>query len=99
MAHLISDFLYFLSFFITLIALVLILEWVFYFVPGAQLNSIRKMLFNVSYPFLSWSERFFSIRIGLFNSRGLFTAVLLLAVVYLGIPWLVFGVIRCVANG
>jgi hypothetical protein len=89
MAILLSDFFYFLTFLLDLTALVLILEWVLHFVPGAPLNGVRKLVFNLTFQLLFWSERFFSIRLGSFNSRGLLTAGLLLAVSCLGIPWLI----------
>ena len=69
-------------------AFVLILEWLFYLMPGGQLNGIRKELFNITFPLLSWSERFFSVRWGGFNSRGLLTAALFWLVSYFGLPWL-----------
>jgi len=89
MTILLSDFFYLLTLLLDLTALVLVLEWVLYFVPGAPLNGARKLVFNLTFPLLSWSERFFSIRLGSFNSRGLLTAVLLLAVSCLGLPWLI----------
>ena len=89
MASILSDFFYLLTLLLDLAALVLVLEWILYFAPGASLNRVRKLVFNLTFPLLSWSERFFSIRLGSFNSRGLLTAVLLLAVSYLGLPWLI----------
>ncbi|HXL73101.1 MAG TPA: hypothetical protein VN963_05685 [bacterium] len=89
MASFLSDFAYLLMVLLDLMALFLILEWFFYFMPGAPLNGIRKVFFYLTYPLLGWSDRFFSIRLGLFNSRGLLTALLLLVIGYLGMPWLI----------
>jgi hypothetical protein len=89
MASLLSDFAYFLTALLDLAGLVLVLEWLFYFLPGAWLNGIRKVFFYTTYPLLEWSDRFFSIRLGGFNSRGLFTAFLLWGISYLGVPWLI----------
>lgn len=89
MAAILSDFAYLLMVLLDLIALFLILEWIFYFLPGASLNGIRKVFFRTTYPLLGWSDRFFSIRLGLFNARGLFTALLLWGVGDFGVPWLV----------
>jgi len=89
MTSIFSNFAYLLTVLLDLISFVLILEFVFYFVPSALLNKIRKALFRLTFPWLSWSDRFFSVRIGLFNSRGLFTALLLWGVSYLGVPWLI----------
>jgi len=89
MAFLLSGFAYFLTVLLDLMTLLLILEWFFYFMPGASLNGIRKLFFYLTYPLLGWSDRFFSVRLGLFNSRGLFTALLLWGIGYLGVPWLI----------
>ena len=88
MASLLSDFAYLLMVLLDLTALFLILEWFFYFMPGTSLNGIRKAFFYLTYPLLEWSDRFFSVRLGLFNSRGLFTALLLWGIGYLGVPYL-----------
>ena len=85
----ISDFAYLLTALLNLMALLLILEWIFYFMPGAPFNGIRKIFFYLTYPLLVWSDRFFSVRLDLFNSRGLFTALLLWGVGYLGVAWLI----------
>ena len=89
MAFFLSDFNYLLTALLDMAGLLLVLEWLFYFLPGASLNGIRKVLFYITYPLLGWSDRFFSIRFDLFNSRGLFTALLLWGVSYLGVPWLI----------
>jgi hypothetical protein len=89
MAILLSNFIYFFYVFLNLAAFVLVLEWFFYFMPGQQLNGIRKTLFNLSFPLLSCSERFFSIRWGRFHSRGLLMAFLFWMLGYLGLPWLI----------
>jgi len=89
MAFLLSEFAYLLTALLNLMALLLILEWFFYFMPGAPFNRVRKMFFYLTYPLLGWSDRFFSVRLGLFNSRGLFTALLMWGVGYLGLPWLI----------
>jgi len=88
-AFLISDFAYLLTSLLDLTALLLVLEWFFYFMPGALFNRIRKIFFYLTCPLLGWSDRFFLVRFGLFNSRGLFTALLLWGVGYLGVPWLI----------
>src|ERR1700679_3596125 len=89
MAFLLSDFAYLLTALLNLTALLLILEWFFYFMPGASFNGVRKIFFYLTYPLLGWSDCFFSVRLGLFNSRGLFTALLMWGVGYLGVPWLI----------
>jgi len=80
---------YLLSAFLDLAALLLILEWLLHLVPGAGLNFARRGLFLATYPFLKWSDGFFSLKWGSFNSRGFFMAVLLLLLSRYGIPWLV----------
>jgi hypothetical protein len=89
MASLLSYFTYFLMVLLDGAVLLLVLEWFFYFLPSASLNWIRKVLFYTTYPLLKWSDRFFSIHSGFFNSRGLFTAILLWGVSYLAVPWLI----------
>lgn len=89
MAFLVSDFAYGLSFLCNLGAFVLILEWLTHTLPGAWLNPVRKGLFELAFPFLRWSDRFFTFRMDSFNARGLLMAILFLAVSFCGIPWLV----------
>ena len=89
MAYFISDLAYFLSFLCDLGALLLIVEWLVHALPGAWLNPVRKGFFELSFPLLQWSDRFLSFRLDSFNARGLLTALLLLAVGFCGIPWLV----------
>ena len=89
MAIFLSSLGYVLLIVLNLMAFILILEWLFYSLPGSAFNGIRKILFRVSYPFLSWGERFFTIRWASFNSRGLLTALLLWTMSYLGVPWLI----------
>jgi hypothetical protein len=89
MTSILSDFAYFLTILLDLIGLILVLECLFYFVPIASLNGTRKVFFYLTFPLLSWSDRFFSVRMGLFNSRGLLTAILLWSISYLGMPWLI----------
>jgi hypothetical protein len=89
MATLIADFAYLLILFLDAIALLLILEWLSHLAPGAALNSIRRVLFQLCLPFLKWSNRFFSVQSPFFNSRGLLTALLLIAIGRYGVPWLI----------
>jgi hypothetical protein len=72
-----------------LAALLLVLEWLAHLFPGAWPNFARRALFNAVFPLLKWNEHFLSIKWGPFHSRGLLLAVFLLAVSYLGVPWLV----------
>jgi hypothetical protein len=72
-----------------LTALVLFLDWAVHHLPGAAWNPLRRTLFRAVQPFLSWSGRSFSVQWGAFDSRGLFTAILLLAAARWGIPWLI----------
>lgn len=80
---------YLLTILLDLAALLLILEWLVHLLPGAGLNFARRGLFLATYPLLKWSDGFFSVRWGFFNSRGFFTAVLLSLLSRYGIPWLV----------
>jgi len=89
MISIFSDFVYLLVVLLDLIGLILVLECFFYFVPIASLNWARKVFFYLTFPVLSWSDRFFSVRMGLFNSRGLLTALLLWSISYFGMPWLI----------
>jgi hypothetical protein len=89
MAYLIADFAYLLSFICDLGAFLLIVEWLVHVLPGPWLNPVRRMMFEISYPLLKWSDRFFSFQADSFNARGLLTAILLLVISYCGIPWLV----------
>jgi hypothetical protein len=90
MGYYIADLAYFLVLLCDLGALLLILEWLVHVLPGGWLNPVRKVLFEVSFPLLKWSDNFLSIRWGTFNSRGLLTAVLLLVLSRCAIPWLIF---------
>ena len=80
---------YLLTVLLDLAAVLLILEWLVHLLPGAGLNFARRGLFLATYPLIKWSDGFFSIRRGSFNSRGFFTAVLFLLLSRYGIPWLV----------
>jgi hypothetical protein len=89
MAYLIADLGYALALACNLVALFLALEWLAHLIPGAWLNPVRRMLFLVSLPFLKFSDRFFTIKSGSFNARGLLTAFLLMLVARYGTPLLV----------
>ena len=89
MGYLIADFAYLLAVLCDLGAVLLILEWLLHVLPGGTLNPIRRGLFALTFPLLKWSDRFLSFRWDTFNSRGLLTAVLLLAVSRCAVPWLV----------
>lgn len=89
MAYLISNLAYLLTLICGLGAFLLVLEWLVHTLPGAWLNPVRKGLFEISFPLLKWSDRFFSFRLDSFNARGLLTAIFLLAVGFCGVPWLV----------
>lgn len=88
--YVIADISYLLALFCNLAAYLLILEWFVHVLPGAGLNFARRALFNASFPLLKLSDRFFALKWGFFNSRGLLTAVLLLLVSRYAVPWLVF---------
>jgi hypothetical protein len=89
LAMLIANLAYFLAIGLDLMALILILEWLFHLVPGWQLNNIRRFFFGLSLPLLKLGEAYFPLRIGSFDFTAFFMAVLLLAVSCFGIPWLV----------
>lgn len=89
MAYLIADLAYLLAVLCNLGTFLLVLEWLVHLIPGAGLNPIRRGLFRVSFPFLQWSDRYFAVKWGSFNSRGLILAVLFLIVGRYGVPWLV----------
>lgn len=84
-----TNIVYVLTALLDLTAFVLALECLSFNLSGSQWNGLRKALFNLTYPLLLWSENFFSLRLGRFNTRGLLTALMLLLVSYLGLPWLV----------
>jgi len=87
MGTVITNMVYVLTALIDLTAFVLVLECLSFNLSGPQWNGVRKALFNLTYPLLLWSENFFSLRLGRFNTRGLLTALMLLLVSYLGLPW------------
>ncbi len=89
MAYLLANLAYLLSLLSDLTAFLLIMEWLVHVLPGAWLNPVRRGLFEIIFPLLKFSDRFLSFRLDSFNARGLLTAVLLLAVNWFGIPWLV----------
>jgi hypothetical protein len=90
MSYAVSDLSYLLALCFNLAAYLLILEWFIHALPGAGLNFARRALFKASFPLLKLSDRFFDLKWGFFNSRGLLLAVLLLLVSRYGVPWLVF---------
>ena len=90
MGYFLADLAYLLTLLCDLGALLLFLEWLVHALPGGWLNSVRKGLFEASFPLLKWSDNFLSLRCGTFNSRGLVTALLLLILGRCAIPWLVF---------
>jgi uncharacterized protein YggT (Ycf19 family) len=81
-------FAYALTFVLHVIAFVLLLEWIFRWLPGAALNSIRRILFQVSFPFLKVGE-VFGFRWGKFDASPLLMIVILLLLSRLWLPWLV----------
>ncbi len=89
MAYLIANLAYLLSLLCDVTAFLLIMEWLVHVLPGAWLNSVRRGLFEIVFPLLKFSDQFLSFRLDSFNARGFLTAVLLLAINWLGIPWLV----------
>jgi hypothetical protein len=89
MGTVMTNIVYVLTALLDLTAFVLALECLSFNLSGSQWNGLRKALFNLTYPLLLWSENFFSLRLGRFNTRGLLTALMLLLVSYLGLPWLV----------
>ncbi len=89
MGYFLADSAYLTTLLLNLAAFVLLVEWLLHAVRGPALNGFRRLFFLVSYPLLKWSDGFLSIRWGSFNSRGLLTAILFLAVSRYGIPWLV----------
>lgn len=89
MGYLIADLSYFLVLLCDLGAFLLVLEWSAHVLPGAWINPFRRGLFNLSFPLLKWSDRFFSFRWDSFDARGLLTAILLFVISHCGIPWLV----------
>jgi hypothetical protein len=89
MVNLIADLSYILAVALNLAALLLVLEWLVHFLPGAWLNFARKGFFNATFPLLKWNESFLSFEWGSFHSRGLLMAVLFVALSRYGVPWLV----------
>jgi len=89
MAYLVADIAYLAAVLCNLGALLLALEWLVHFMPGAALNPVRRMLFLFTFPMLKFSDRFFPVKWGTFNSRGLLMAVFLIVISRYGVPWLV----------
>jgi hypothetical protein len=89
MAYFIADLAYLLAILCDLLAILLALEWLVHLLPGPGLNFARRVLFRASLPWLKWCDRFFSLKVGSFNSRGLFMALLFLAIGRYGLPWLI----------
>ena len=81
-------FTYTLTLVVHVIAFVLLLEWVFRWLPGAVFNSVRRILFQASFPFLKVGE-VFGVRWGKFDVGPLLMIVLLLLLSRLWLPWLV----------
>ena len=81
-------FAYALTFVLHAIAFVLLLEWIFRWLPGSALNSIRRILFQASFPFLKVGE-VFGVRWGKFDAGPLLIVVLLLLLSRLWLPGLV----------
>jgi hypothetical protein len=89
MAYMLADIAYLTAVLCNLAALLLLLEWLAHFLPGVGLNPIRRMLFLVTFPMIRFSDRFFPIKWGGFNSRGLLMALFLIMISRYGVPWLV----------
>jgi uncharacterized protein YggT (Ycf19 family) len=81
-------FTYALTLVIHVIALALMLEWIFRWLPGVVFNPVRRILFQVSFPFLKVGE-IFGLRWGKFDAGPLLMVVLLLLLSRLWLPWLV----------
>ncbi len=89
MAYLIADLAYFLAILCNLGTFLLMLEWLVHLLPGAGLNPIRRGLFRASFPFLQWCDRYFAVKWGSFNSRGLLLAFLFFVLGRYGVPCLI----------
>jgi hypothetical protein len=70
-------------------AFLLFAEWLVHLWPGPAMNYARRILFQLSFPLLKFSDLFFSLKGKYFNSRGLLTALALIAFCRFGVPWLV----------
>lgn len=88
---LLRSFGYLLSFGTYVIVFLLALEWLVHTLPGAGLNPLRKMLFQVAYPILRTSDRHFPLSFGNWNARGLLAAVVLWVLAKGSIPWVVWA--------
>lgn len=66
----------------------LLLYWLSHRVPGAALNSLRRTLFRVSYPWLKAGEKVGPITAGKEDLTPLFFALALFAAARWGVPWL-----------
>jgi len=89
MASIFSNLIYVFSALLRFTVLVLVLEWIFFFLPAVKFNGIRRVLFKISSFLLSWTSDFFSIQYGAFRFRGLLFAFLLWMASFYGVPWLV----------
>src|SRR5690242_11651391 len=89
MGHFIADMAYLLLVLFYLMAFVLLVEWLFHLLPGAWLNSVRRLLFRISFPMLKMGEACFPLRIGAVDLTALLMALTLLAICRYGIPWLI----------
>jgi hypothetical protein len=88
--YLIADGANLLAILLDVAGVLLIAEWVLHWAPSAMLNSLRRAFFRVCFPLLNFSERFFSFRLGRFQTRGLLTAILFFIISHFGVPWLVY---------
>ena len=88
-AFLIADLAYGIDLACDVVAFFLALEWLVHLLPGAGLNPVRRALFLTVFPFLKFSDRFFTIKNGSFNARGLLTAFLLILIARYGASLLV----------
>jgi hypothetical protein len=89
-SYLIADSACLLAFLLNVVGILLIVEWVFHWTPGAALNPLRRVFFRVCFPLLNFSDRYFSFQLGKFRTRGLLTAILFFMISHFGVPWLVY---------
>lgn len=88
---LLRSFGYLLSLGAYAVVFLLSLEWLVHSLPGAGLNPLRRTLFQVAYPILRTSDRYFPLSFGNWNARGLLVAVVLWVLAKGLIPWVVWA--------
>jgi hypothetical protein len=90
LSHWIADGSYLLAFLLDVAGILLIAEWMLHGTPGVALNPLRRAFFQICFPLLNFSERYFSFQLGRFQTRGLLTALLFFIISHFGVPWLVY---------